>query len=320
MALTLIATQTAANYPNDGSNVGTILGPSTLGYKLQVIVGNAPCLISVATVMDPKAGPLAGYQWTNDIPIVAGSGQTVQQSFENAVGFKAKDLIVGTHATVYAVVWEKGDPYPTDPLAAAGTLSSSGLTPPPTPVSTLNIQHNDTLVATQPTLDFEDAAAITWTVVNDAANTRVKVTPVKNAAPAVAGAAFGSHTVVSDSYPTGGTAMLGLSMTITPTVTGEVLLTMFGEQATLTNVAATIQLRYGNGTPPVLGATSAGTGLGSSPVLRGNQLHPLVGLLTGMTIGVTYWFDVLVTMTGTPQVGNNVGFDLGTYAMMEAGG
>lgn len=182
MSITLVNAATAVNYPTDGSNTGTILGPSTLGYKLQIIVGNAPCLVSIATVMDQKAGPLAGYQWTSDIPIVAGNGQTVQQSFEGAVGFKAKDLIAGTHATIYAVVWEKGDPYPTDPVAAAGTLSSGGLVPPPVPVSTLNIQKDGILVGTQPTLDFEDASSgawghVVWTTVNDTLNTRVQIFP-----------------------------------------------------------------------------------------------------------------------------------------------
>lgn len=129
MAITLINQATAATYPNDFSTGGASLGPSTLGYKLDVIVGNAPALLTIATVMDPRAGPGAGYQWTDDIPIVAGNGQIVQNTWLGAVGFKAKDLIPGTHASVYAVVWEKGDPDPTGAVSYAGTLSGSGITP-----------------------------------------------------------------------------------------------------------------------------------------------------------------------------------------------
>jgi len=43
--------------------------------------------------------------------------------------------------------------------------------------ATINVQHNDVLVAAEPTLDFEDPAGGAWTIVDDAPNTRVKITP-----------------------------------------------------------------------------------------------------------------------------------------------
>jgi hypothetical protein len=43
--------------------------------------------------------------------------------------------------------------------------------------ATINVQHNDLLVAAEPTIDFEDATGFAWTIVDDAAGTRVKVTP-----------------------------------------------------------------------------------------------------------------------------------------------
>lgn len=45
--------------------------------------------------------------------------------------------------------------------------------------ATINVQKNDALVSAEPTLDFEDAGANTWSIVDDAPNTRVKITPPK---------------------------------------------------------------------------------------------------------------------------------------------
>lgn len=43
--------------------------------------------------------------------------------------------------------------------------------------ATINVQHNDALVAAEPTIDFVDGTYFAWGVADDAANTRVKVTP-----------------------------------------------------------------------------------------------------------------------------------------------
>jgi hypothetical protein len=43
--------------------------------------------------------------------------------------------------------------------------------------ATINVQHNDVLVAAEPTLDLEDDPGFKWSVVDDGAGTRVKVTP-----------------------------------------------------------------------------------------------------------------------------------------------
>lgn len=43
--------------------------------------------------------------------------------------------------------------------------------------ATINLQHNDVLVAAEPTLDLEDARGLTWTIVDDAPGTRLKITP-----------------------------------------------------------------------------------------------------------------------------------------------
>lgn len=43
--------------------------------------------------------------------------------------------------------------------------------------ATIDVQLNDALVAAEPTLDFEDSSTVTWAVVDDPTNTRVKLTP-----------------------------------------------------------------------------------------------------------------------------------------------
>jgi hypothetical protein len=43
--------------------------------------------------------------------------------------------------------------------------------------ATINIQHNDVLVAAEPTIDLEDDPGFPWSVVDDGPGTRVKVTP-----------------------------------------------------------------------------------------------------------------------------------------------
>jgi hypothetical protein len=59
--------------------------------------------------------------------------------------------------------------YPANTTTNAQVLASANL----------NFQKNEVLVAAEPTLDFVDAGANTWTLTDDAPNTRMKVTPVR---------------------------------------------------------------------------------------------------------------------------------------------
>lgn len=54
--------------------------------------------------------------------------------------------------------------------------------------ATINVQHNDVLVAAEPTLDLEDFGANVWSVVDDGPNTRVKITPPRCITGEVSGA------------------------------------------------------------------------------------------------------------------------------------
>lgn len=50
-------------------------------------------------------------------------------------------------------------------LGGGGGGSSSGV----------GVEHNDSLIATEPNIDFEDTASVTWSITDDAANSRVKL-------------------------------------------------------------------------------------------------------------------------------------------------
>lgn len=74
-----------------------------------------------------------------------------------------KDAVAGTHATVSGY-FSEGDQLGV--VSALGAVSAG---------ASLNFQHNGALVAAEPTIDIEDGG-IVFTVADDLANTRVKVT------------------------------------------------------------------------------------------------------------------------------------------------
>lgn len=108
------------------------------------------------------------------------------------------------------------------------------------------------------------------------------------------------------SDPTGTTSttavMMGLAGTITPAVSGKVLLTLRGD---ITNSAAgtsDIFIQFGTGSAPSNAAAQTGTQSGSAQVYvttAGNQRVPFstTTLLSGLTLGTAYWLD-LALLTG----------------------
>jgi hypothetical protein len=86
------------------------------------------------------------------------------------IRFRSRD--VASLATIDPVTgYFQDDPDPFNPGNIPGTTSAI--------TGAVNVQHNDALVASQPTLDFKDSAGGTfvWGVINDGANTRVTITP-----------------------------------------------------------------------------------------------------------------------------------------------
>lgn len=97
---------------------------------------------------------------------------------------------------------------------------------------------------------------------------------------------------------------LGGSATITPVVSGRVKFEISGNICnTSLNDSASALLAYGTGTAPINGAAAAGTTVGSTLTFTqagsGNyqQGFTLQWIVTGLTIGVAYWFDMQAKIT-----------------------
>jgi hypothetical protein len=109
----------------------------------------------------------------------------------------------------------------------------------------------------------------------------------------------------------GSAVMMGLAGSITPAVTGRLVITMNGNYANNTLGGGTfIQLRYGTGSAPTNGAAATGTTLGaeisnSQDVANDNNVFSLTGLVTGLSVGTAYWLDLgLRVSTGASNMTN----------------
>lgn len=109
------------------------------------------------------------------------------------------------------------------------------------------------------------------------------------------------------SASTTGSSMCGYgsTMKLTPVNDGRVLVNFQGSMnGSLTGGQVyTAVIAYGTGTPPVAGAAAAGTVVGQSVILQemvANYLVPFAvsALITGLTVGTQYWFDLLITTNG----------------------
>lgn len=174
MTTALNGVQTSDSYPQ-GNTGGVQIGPIPRGQQLDLVVGNAAAAVELWYPEPGGAGALGGAQLTDEFIVVAGSGQIQQASYKNCIGFKARSFKAGTPATVYATLWETGDPVPLGGSSYSGTLSSSGSGPG---VAQIGFQHNDVLVGNEAAVDFEDGGGVTWTLTDDPANSRMKVAAV----------------------------------------------------------------------------------------------------------------------------------------------
>lgn len=119
--------------------------------------------------------------------------------------------------------------------------------------------------------------------------------------------------------PTGTTStavgvMMGLGgvFKITPVYSTRVHVTIFGVARSSVISTNTMQLYFGTGTAPTNGAAITGTALGSPqlatvPVASGSTPYSFMWILTGLTPGTAYWFDVSVQQgnAGTGSILNN---------------
>lgn len=109
-------------------------------------------------------GKQGSEHWVEEIFLGAGAFVVVPP---NCRGLQFRNGVAGVTATVTAQIAQGDEP----PLA----ISTIGQTNTVL-VSSLNFQHNDLAVATEPTLDFEDTAGVlNFVLVDDPANTRLKL-------------------------------------------------------------------------------------------------------------------------------------------------
>src|SRR6185295_1321536 len=106
--------------------------------------------------------------------------------------------------------------------------------------------------------------------------------------------------------PTGttGTAMMGLgsTCTLTPAYSTRIYLVFHGDCQNSSVAFVDVQARYGTGAAPANGAAATGTTLGGliryNPTTAANAVPFTVGgVITGLTPGTAYWFDICLAVT-----------------------
>lgn len=116
-------------------------------------------------------------------------------------------------------------------------------------------------------------------------------------------------------------SMAGCNQTYTPKKTGSVLVIVTGSMRTnTTGDGGLAVLRYGTGTPPINGAGTTGTPFTQGPALQGISTATsiycpfcLAGTVTGLTTGITYWFDLAFEAL----IGGTFSLDLMTWVIVE---
>lgn len=110
-------------------------------------------------------------------------------------------------------------------------------------------------------------------------------------------------------WGSGGTpVMAGSNCQLTPSKTGKVIIMACGR----VNIAnhtkqATMQLKYGTGTPPGVQDANTGTGINVPQPFNWpnvtnlefmDQTFSMIAEVDGLTLGTTYWFDMAVGGAG----------------------
>jgi hypothetical protein len=89
--------------------------------------------------------------------------------------------------------------------------------------------------------------------------------------------------------------MFGLSGLITPSFSGKVLALISTSLKCTVSFTGQAQMHYGTGAAPLNGQASAGTAIGSvfQPDSDGGQIgSTFCAVVTGLTVGTQYWFDL----------------------------
>ncbi len=99
--------------------------------------------------------------------------------------------------------------------------------------------------------------------------------------------------------------MAGMAKSFTPLGTGKIAITVSGTlYNTTAGQGATYRLRYGTGSAPSSGAAETGTAVGTARLITsvgagGNVGFTIAEVLSGLTVGTAYWFDLEVMTSGS---------------------
>lgn len=122
------------------------------------------------------------------------------------------------------------------------------------------------------------------------------------------------------SNPTGTTSVtavhmgLGGTCKITPTYSGRLNVRFSGNMANNTATGIeTVAIKYGTGTAPANGDAATGTTLGTALLGTSDANGSILpfsngGIITGLTPGTQYWFDLTVLVNGGTGTLTNIGF------------
>ena len=114
--------------------------------------------------------------------------------------------------------------------------------------------------------------------------------------------------------------MMGLSASITPVLTGKIMIIISGDIKTIVsgnNHGGSVQIRTGTGTPPLNGATASGTAQGGLVTFfqtNDDMRFPfsLNAIVSSLTLNTAYWIDIILATTdvGNPTIVQNISMSI----------
>jgi hypothetical protein len=298
--------------------------PTQDGYVNALTLGPVPTTRLIKYVVANKAVFMRVWPQSKSGTIPAQTDELLVTPETNiitdAMGVQFRSALAGVPAQVVAQLLEPGDPTFGSGTPFSSIISGSGGISPG--VSAVQIQKNNVLIGQEPTLDLLDAAGLTWTVVDDPANTRVKVTPapVDGVIIGKFGAVFGAGFADVGYITAAAQRMMGFGAAgwaLTPRRTGTVILLAQG----ITSYAgaagsANFALFGGTGAAPANNVAPPGGSFGATIPISGqtpNGPMTMAVVVSGLAIGTAYWFDVAVASDGA----NIARFGLPTLSVIE---
>jgi hypothetical protein len=214
-------------------------------------------------------------------------------------------VVIPSGASVYCWLITAGT------VAGVWDLDSIGFWSDPTTPTKQIVQSSSAATAgTVLTLSSQQATSQTLSYPNirQAEDIAVKPTFVGSMGEVYSTSLFGSSTPLMMGYGQAGTP--GTPTVLTPVTTGRVFV-IFNTSGD----GATLQIRYGTGTPPANGAPATGTAVGSSISIKfitGVLVIPctLSIVVTGLTLGTQYWFDLAANYVTGGQGGTSGGMGI----------